>query len=55
MINEEIAHINGHPQKLIVFLHGYQDCAGHIDHKTTELQKINNTAFIYSNIFVKII
>lgn len=44
MINEEIAHINGHPQKLIVFLHGYQDCAGHIDHKTTELQKINNTA-----------
>lgn len=44
MITEEIAHINGHPQKLIVFLHGYQDCAGHIDHKTIALRDIANTA-----------
>ncbi len=44
MITEEIAHINGNPQKLIIFLHGYQDCAGHIDHKTEGLRTIFDTA-----------
>lgn len=27
MINEEIVHVNGQPQKLVVFLHGYIDSA----------------------------
>ena len=44
MIKEEIAHINGSPKKLVVFLHGYQDCAGHIDHKTVGLQSMNDIA-----------
>ena len=44
MISEEIVHINGHPKKLIIFLHGYQDCAGHIDHKTISLQNLRDTA-----------
>lgn len=30
-INEEIVHINGHPQKLIIFLHGYIDNVDHLD------------------------
>ena len=30
-INEEIAHINGIPQKLVVFLHGYIYCAEAVD------------------------
>ena len=44
MITEEIVHINGFPKKLIVFLHGYQDCAGHIDHKTTGLRDLPDIA-----------
>lgn len=44
MIEEEIAHINGVPQKIIVFLHGYQDCAGHINHKVAGLQSLQNIA-----------
>ncbi len=44
MIEEEIVHINGYPKKLIIFLHGYQDCAGHIDHKTVGLQSLRDTA-----------
>ena len=44
MINEEIVHINGIPKKLIVFLHGYQDSAEHIDRKTVLLQEIDNIA-----------
>ncbi len=44
MITEEIVHVNGMPKKLVVFLHGYQDCAEHIERKTIELQKINNIA-----------
>lgn len=30
-INEEIVHVNGQPQKLIVFLHGYIDNIDHLD------------------------
>ena len=30
-ITEEIAHINGIPKKLVVFLHGYIDCAQTVD------------------------
>lgn len=30
-INEEIVHINGHPQRLIIFLHGYIDNADYLD------------------------
>lgn len=30
-INEEIVHINGHPQNLIVFLHGYIDNADYLE------------------------
>lgn len=44
MISEEIVHINGIPKKLIIFLHGYQDCAGHIDHKTTLLRNLPDIA-----------
>ncbi|MCQ2741025.1 MAG: alpha/beta hydrolase [Alphaproteobacteria bacterium] len=45
MITEEIAHINGIPKKLIVFLHGYQDCAEHIDRKTELFRNIPDVAF----------
>ena len=45
MIGEEIVHINGIPKKLIVFLHGYQDCAEHIERKTVLFQSIDNVAF----------
>ena len=44
MITEEIAHINGIPKKLIVFLHGYQDYAEHIDRKVGALKQISDTA-----------
>ena len=44
MITEEIVHVNGMPKKLVVFLHGYQDCAEHIERKTIELQKMDNIA-----------
>lgn len=30
-INEEIVHVNGHPQKLIIFLHGYIDNIDYLD------------------------
>ena len=33
MIIEEVVHVNGIPRKLIVFLHGYIDCAPSLDHK----------------------
>ena len=45
MITEEIAHINGRPKRLIVFLHGYQDYAEHIDRKTGALRDLPDTAF----------
>ena len=45
MITEEIAHINGIPKKLIVFLHGYQDYAEHIDRKTSALKQLPDIAF----------
>ncbi len=44
MIYQEIAHINGIPKKLVVFLHGYQDNAEHIERKTITLQGIPNLA-----------
>ena len=44
MIREEIAHINGIPKKVVVFLHGYQDDASHIDRRSASLQKLNNVA-----------
>ncbi len=44
MINHEIAYINGIPQKLVVFLHGYQDCAEHIERKVAALREIPNLA-----------
>lgn len=44
MIVEEIVHIKGIPKKLIVFLHGYQDSAEHIDRKTVVLQEIDDVA-----------
>ena len=45
MITEEIAHINGIPKRLVVFLHGYQDYAEHIDRKTAALTDLSDTAF----------
>ena len=44
MIKEEIAHINGIPKKLIVFLHGYQYDAEHVERRTEELQGLENVA-----------
>ena len=44
MITEEIVHINGIPKKLIVFLHGYQDTAEHIERKTTRLRDLSDVA-----------
>lgn len=44
MIDEEIVYIKGKPQKLVVFLHGYQDRAEHIARKTELLQKLDNVA-----------
>lgn len=44
MIREEIVHIKGIPKKLVVFLHGYQDTAEHIDRRSLELQEIDNLA-----------
>lgn len=44
MIEEEIVHINGIPKKLIVFLHGYQDDAEHVDRRTEVMQKLDNVA-----------
>lgn len=37
MINEEIAHIKGFPQKLIIFLHGYIDSSPALDKKLSLL------------------
>ena len=39
-INEEIVHIHGQPQKLIIFLHGYIDCADYLEGKIKNF--INN-------------
>lgn len=44
MIGEEIVHINGIPKKAIVFLHGYQDCAEHIERRTEALQQLKDVA-----------
>ena len=37
MINEEIVHVNGQPQKLVVFLHGYIDSAPALDRRLQPL------------------
>lgn len=37
MINEEIAHIKGIPQKLVIFLHGYIDSSPALDKKLSLL------------------
>ncbi len=37
MITEEIVHIKGLPKKLIVFLHGYVNCASSVDNKISYL------------------
>ncbi len=39
-INEEIVYVNGHPRKLVVFLHGYIDNADYLEH--TILPMISN-------------
>ena len=44
MIDEEIVHVTGIPKKLIVFLHGYQDDAAHIDRKTLMFQSMRDVA-----------
>ena len=44
MISEEIVHIKGIPKKVIVFLHGYQDSAEHIERRTEKLQNLQNVA-----------
>jgi predicted esterase len=44
MISEEIVHINGIPKKAVVFLHGYQDAAEHIERKTELLQTLDDVA-----------
>lgn len=36
MIREEIVHINGIPKKLVVFLHGYLDCADDVNVRLEE-------------------
>lgn len=37
MIREEIVHINGMPEKLVVFLHGYLDSSDSVDARLREL------------------
>lgn len=45
MITEEIVHIKGYPQKLIVFLHGYIDSPDYIDKNIQTLLKgLDNVA-----------
>ena len=44
-ISEEVAHINGMPQKVIIFLHGYIDSAQSLDKKVSALiDGIDNVA-----------
>ena len=40
MIDEEIVHVNGYPQKLVIFLHGYLDSAPALDRRLSPL--LNN-------------
>lgn len=45
MIEEEIVHVKGHPQKLIVFFHGYIDSPDYVDEKISPLiDGLNNIA-----------
>jgi len=45
MIEEEIVHIDGHPEKLIVFLHGYLDSATALDRRLAPLlDNLSNVA-----------
>lgn len=44
-INEEIVHINGQPQKLVIFLHGYIDNADYLEHTINSfITSLDNTA-----------
>ena len=46
LITEEIAHIRGNPQKLIIFLHGYIDNCECLNHRIeTFVDSFENTAF----------
>ncbi len=44
-ISEEIVHVNGTPQKLVIFLHGYIDSADYVEGKISYLlDNLHNTA-----------
>lgn len=44
-INEEIVHINGQPQKLVIFLHGYIDNADYLEKNLSPLiDRLDNVA-----------
>ena len=44
-INEEIVYVNGQPQRLIIFLHGYIDSADYLEGKLQNFIKVfDNTA-----------
>ena len=44
-ISEEVAHINGHPEKLVIFLHGYIDSDTSVDKRLSYLiDNLDNTA-----------
>ena len=45
MIEEEIVHVDGHPEKLIIFLHGYLDSAPSLDRRLAPLlDNLSNVA-----------
>lgn len=45
-ITEECVHVNGHPKRLVIFLHGYIDTAFSLEDRLTPLfEKLNDTAF----------
>ena len=45
-ISEEAVRVNGVPQRLIIFLHGYIDTAFSLEHRLEPLfENLNNTAF----------
>ena len=45
MIEEEIVHVDGHPEKLVIFLHGYLDSAPALDRRLAPLlDNVSNVA-----------
>ncbi|MDD4557013.1 MAG: dienelactone hydrolase family protein [Alphaproteobacteria bacterium] len=45
MIEEEIVHVKGHPEKLIIFFHGYIDSPEYVDEKIVPLlEGLDNVA-----------